>query len=114
MELTFIWFQLAKFIITIAFIYLIYIMYKKNYTKVSITLALLLGLFWVFMPIKYDGTNTSKNHQVTQDQRTRQYRTVTMDAIIIEDRKPTFKERMEAEELRSTEATKKTYNEIVK
>ena len=66
------------------------------------------------MPIKYDGTDSVKRHQVTQEMRAVEYRSVSSDAKIINTKKLTFDERMALEAQRSKDANERISNEIVK
>jgi len=114
MDITLIWFPALKMLFTLLMIYMgVYFIKKKKY-RLSAYYAFVLLLFWILMPIKYDGTNITERNIQTQNQRTINYKSVTSDAIIIQTKKPTFAERMKAEDKRSKNANIKVQNEIVK
>ena len=113
-DITLAWFPALKILFTIGFIYGGYYFYKTKRYKVSVFYALILALFWIIMPIKYDGTNITQHNIQTQNQRTIDYKSVTSDAIIYTTKKPTFEERMKAEDERSEDANQKIIDEIIK
>ncbi len=114
MDITLAWFPILKILFTIGFIYGGYYFYKTKKYKISAYYAFILILFWILIPIKYDGTNSTQHNIRTQNQRTMQYESVTSDAKIIQTKKPTFAERMKLEDERSIKANTKITNEIIK
>lgn len=108
------WFPALKFLITVVLIAVAIFSYKKGWTKFAIGYMIALVLFWYFAPIKYDGTKTKTHNIKTQKMRTQEYKDVTYKAVIHKTVKPTFAERMAAENARSLEANLKVTNEIVK
>jgi len=114
MDITLIWFPLLKFIVTAGLLYGVYYFFSKKNTAIGIWYLVLIGIFWAFMPIKYDGTNSVERSKSTQKMRTAEYRNVVKTTEVVHTKKPTFAERMAAEEARSAEANQKVTNEIVK
>jgi len=113
MDITLIWFPLMKMIVTLILGYGAYYFIKTKREKVAIWYVFLLTLFWIFMPIKYDATNSVERHEVTQKMRTEQYKEVRREATVKQTTKPTFQERMDAESKRSTQANEKVRDGII-
>jgi len=112
MELTVAWFPILKMVIAVALIVMNVYLYKKGMKKTGIAVTVVILVIAWFIPVRYDGTNTSSNHKRTEQARTIEYKNV--DRVIVTTIKPTFAERMEAERARSNEANQKVYDEIVK
>lgn len=100
-------------LIGLIYITMIYFVGKKGMFKTAVAMSLFGAFMVIYGPIKIDGTNTKKNHQVTSKQRTAEYVEVTSTRKVVETTKPTFAERMAAEEARSDKATLKTRDEIL-
>tara|TARA_R110000772_G_scaffold5454_4_gene19506 strand:+ start:14590 stop:14937 length:348 start_codon:yes stop_codon:yes gene_type:complete len=114
LDITLIWFPLLKFAFTAFLLYMGYYFFKKKNNLVGTWYLITIVLFWVFMPIKYDGTNSVERNVVAQEMRTQEYKEVREDKVIIKTSVPTFVERMRTENARSLEANKAVTNEIVK
>ena len=113
MDVTLIWFPLMKAVFTALLIYGAYYFWKKEKTIIAIWYTVLVLVFWLMMPIKYDGTNSVERSVVTQQMRTEQYDEVKELAVVIETKKPTFTERLEAEAMRSEIEDAKTRGELI-
>jgi len=114
MEFMIAWYPLARFfffgtIIAIA----LFLLYKKWY-KTSGTLFMALFLFHIFAPVKIDGTQSQSAHKAEVAERTQEYKIVESEKTIVTTKKPTFEERMAAEEARSASANNKVENEMLK
>ena len=114
MDITLIWFPLLKAFVTLGLIYGVIYFIRRKFYKVAGWYGFILIMFWIFMPIKYDGTNSVERHQVTQQMRTADYKSVTSDATVVHVKKLTFDERMALEAQRSKEANERISNEIIK
>lgn len=114
MEFMIAWYPLARFfffgtLISIAFL----LLYKKWY-KTSGTLFVALLLFTWFAPVKIDGTQSKSAHKAEVYERSQEYRIVEDEKVVVTTDKPTFAERMAAEEKRSSTANKKVEDEMLK
>ena len=114
MEITLIWFPLMKAIFTAILIYGAYYFFKTGRRTIGFWYTGMIVVFWIFMPIKYDGTNSVIQGELNRDARTQQYKEVAIDKTVTHTKKPTFAERMKAEDERSAVANTKVLDEIVK
>lgn len=102
------WYPMIVGTIGLIYVGLIYLTASQKMYKTAIVLAVVGGVFTVFGPIKIDGTNTKLNNQITVKERTQEYNAVQEEKKVIHTVKPTFAERMAAENARSLEANKAT------
>lgn len=114
MDFTIAWFPLFKFAITAFLIGLAYYLNKKEETKAAIVVVVFILLFWIFAPVKYDGTETKKRNIQTQDMRKWQYKEVSANQKSVHTVKPTFAERLQNQDAYSKKANQEIINEIIK
>lgn len=87
--------------------------YTKRHFKTAGALAVLIAIFMIFAPVKIDGTNVDKHNKRQHEVRTQEYKSVTSDAVIVHVKKPTFQERMAAENARSLNANASTLDGLI-
>lgn len=114
MDITLIWFPVLKGIITLGLLYGVYYFIKTNRTTVGLWYVGILVFFWVLTPFRYDGTNSVKQNVQAQELRTDQYKEVAIEKTVVTTTKPTFAERLEAEQERSHRENMKVIDEILK
>ena len=111
-EIMIAWFPILRFtVLTLVLGFAIYL-FRQKHTKTATVLTLLIIVIAIFAPIKIDGTNTKQYHQESSKQRTQEYKEVSNDRIIVHQKKPTFSERMQLEQLRSDRANANIQKEL--
>jgi len=113
MNITLIWFPIAKLLLTIGLLYGVYFFVKKKQLKTALFFGITIVLFWLMSPVKYDGTNSVQRSIETQQLRTIEYDTTTDSSDIVHTSKLSFEERMLLEEQRSNKANQKIQKDII-
>lgn len=114
MDITLIWFPIMKGAITTLLIYGAYYFFTSNRIKIGYWYVGLLIAFWIFMPLKYDGTNSVEYREVSTGMRTSEYKDVVSKSIETHTKKLTFDEKMLIETERSQRANENIQKEIVR
>ena len=112
MEFMVSWYPTARIILLFAYLGFAIFLFRKKWEKTAMFLFVFGLMFAWLSPIKIDGTESHAAHRAEVQQRTQEYNGVQEDKVVVTTHKPTFKERMAAEELRSDVANKKLSEEI--
>jgi hypothetical protein len=105
MEVTFAWFILAKAGLAVLLAGLAHFTYNRGFKKVAYGLGLLVAIWIVFAPVKYNGANSDTYSKQNEQQVVSKYAEVDTEVKVF--KKPTFKERMAEEEARALKANDK-------
>ena len=109
------WYPAAKLFVTLLVLAASVLLFKYKHHKLNMAWGLLWAIFLYLAPIKIDGTESHRAHQLETVQATAYHSQHTVEAIpAVTIHKLTFAERMAQEDARSVTANQRITDEISK
>jgi len=90
-----------------------YKLWRAEKFKTAFALVAISASIFFFAPVKIDGTKTKQYHKHSVAERVSEYREISRNAEVLRTKKPTFEERMKAEEERSRSENKKIEEDML-
>ena len=112
MEFMIAWYPAAKFFTFLTVLVIFILLLRRKSYKAATAWISIWSIFLYLAPIKIDGTESKKAHRIEVQQATQYHQQISTRTAEVITSKPSFEERMAAEEARSAKANKVVQDEI--